>query len=50
MQQREAFINAGFKPRLSAAGERLIRLYEVTNQPEKARNVRDELEPSSGPK
>jgi serine/threonine protein kinase len=46
MKQREAFINAGFKPRLTMAAERLIRLYDVTNQPEKARAWRKKVKPN----
>jgi tetratricopeptide (TPR) repeat protein len=43
MKQREAFINAGFKLWLTRAGERLIRFYEATNQPEKAREWREKV-------
>jgi serine/threonine-protein kinase len=50
MREREARINAGFKPWLRQAGDRLARYYEATNQPEKARRLREELEPSSGSK
>jgi tetratricopeptide (TPR) repeat protein len=43
MKQREALIIAEFKPWLTEAGERLIRFYEVTNQPEKARAWREKI-------
>ncbi|MFO0808127.1 MAG: serine/threonine-protein kinase [Gemmataceae bacterium] len=43
MKQREALINAGFKNLLTMAGERLIRFYDATNQPEKARGWRNTL-------
>jgi len=50
MKQREAFINAGFKHWLTKAGDRLACFYEATSQTEKARRLREELEPSSGSK
>jgi tetratricopeptide (TPR) repeat protein len=43
MQQREAMINAGFKPLLTQAGDRLVRYFEETNQPEKAREWREKI-------
>jgi serine/threonine protein kinase len=43
MKQRETFINAGFKLWLIRAGERLIRFYEATNQPKKAREWREKV-------
>jgi serine/threonine protein kinase len=45
MKQREALIIGDFKPWLTQAGERLIRFYEATNQPEKARAWREKLSP-----
>ena len=45
MKQREAFMDAGFKHWLTKAGDRLIRFYEVTNQPEKARAWREKVKP-----
>jgi tetratricopeptide (TPR) repeat protein len=36
---------AEWKPRLTEAGERIVRFYEVTNQPEKARVWREKLKP-----
>ena len=45
MKKREAFINAGFKHWLSKAGDRLIRFYELTDQPEKARAWREKIKP-----
>jgi hypothetical protein len=45
MKQREAKILANEKIRLSEAVERIIHLYEATNQPEKASAWRDKLVP-----
>jgi serine/threonine protein kinase/tetratricopeptide (TPR) repeat protein len=41
MKQSEATIPAGEKRRLAEAGERVVRFYELTNQPEKARQWRE---------
>jgi tetratricopeptide (TPR) repeat protein len=43
MKQREATIPLQGKVRLAEAAERLVRLYEATNQPEKARTWREKL-------
>jgi hypothetical protein len=43
MKQREAIILCEFKTWLTDAGERLIRYYEATNQPEKAREWREKI-------
>jgi hypothetical protein len=44
MKQREAKMNYPFRVvRLAEAAERLVRLYEATNQPEKARAWREKL-------
>jgi tetratricopeptide (TPR) repeat protein len=43
MKQREAMLPANEKPRLVEAGEKLVRFYEATNQPEKAREWREKL-------
>jgi hypothetical protein len=48
MKQRETMINAAFKHWLTKAGDRLARFYEVTNQPEQARSLREEMGSSSG--
>jgi tetratricopeptide (TPR) repeat protein len=45
MKQREAQIPPGGKIRLPEAVERLVRLYEATNQPEKARVWREKAKP-----
>jgi tetratricopeptide (TPR) repeat protein len=50
MKQRRAMIPPGFHLWLIMAGERLLRYYEETNQPEKARRLREELRTSSGSK
>jgi tetratricopeptide (TPR) repeat protein len=50
MKQRESMINAGFQHWFNKAGDQLARFYEVTNQPEKARTLREELRSSPGPK
>jgi hypothetical protein len=41
MKQREAILRANEKCRLAEAGERVVRFYEATNQPEKARVWRE---------
>jgi serine/threonine protein kinase/tetratricopeptide (TPR) repeat protein len=43
MKQREARISPQDKGRLTEAAERLVRLYEATNQPEKAKEWRAKL-------
>jgi serine/threonine protein kinase len=43
MKAREAFMDIGFKHWLTKAGDRLIRFYEVTNQPDKARAWREKV-------
>ena len=43
MKQREKTIVGQWRYRLTEAGERLIRYYEETNQPEKAREWRERL-------
>jgi tetratricopeptide (TPR) repeat protein len=43
MKQREGFMDAGFKHWLTKAGVRLIRFYEATKQPEKARAWREKI-------
>jgi serine/threonine protein kinase len=43
MKQQEAILPANEKPRLAEAGERVVRFYEATNQPEKARVWREKL-------
>jgi hypothetical protein len=50
MREREARIPAGFKPWLRQGGDRLVAFYEATNQPEKARRLREELASSPGHK
>jgi serine/threonine protein kinase/tetratricopeptide (TPR) repeat protein len=45
MKQREATLHASERRRLTEAGERVIRFYEVTNQPEKAREWREKVKP-----
>jgi len=50
MRQRERMIDAGFKHWLAKAGDRLVSFYDATNQPEKARRLREELGYSGGPK
>jgi tetratricopeptide (TPR) repeat protein len=45
IKQREAFMTASFSHLLPDAGERLIRFYEMTNQPEKVRAWRDKQKP-----
>jgi serine/threonine protein kinase/tetratricopeptide (TPR) repeat protein len=47
MKQREAILPANEKRRLAEAGERVVRFYEATNQPEKARVWRDSLKSKS---
>jgi tetratricopeptide (TPR) repeat protein len=48
MKQREAAINAASKHWLAKAGDRLVRHYEATDQPEKARRLGEELRSSPG--
>jgi tetratricopeptide (TPR) repeat protein len=43
MKQREARMDATFRPLLTDAGERLVRFYEATDQPENAREWREKL-------
>jgi serine/threonine protein kinase len=43
MKQREAVLPLDEKPRLVEVGERIVRFYEVTQQPEKARAWRGKL-------
>jgi hypothetical protein len=43
MQQQEAMLPADERPLLLAAGERVIRFYEVSNQPEQARIWREKV-------
>jgi eukaryotic-like serine/threonine-protein kinase len=43
MKQREAKIPEPAKVRLAEAAERLVRLYEATNRPDKARTWREKL-------
>ena len=47
MKQRKASTGVGFYVWQARAGERLIRYYEATHQPEKASSLRKELEVSS---
>jgi hypothetical protein len=44
MKQAEARMTAHWRYRLTEAGERLIRSYEETNQPEKAREWQERLQ------
>jgi hypothetical protein len=44
IKQREALMNAGFQHWLTQAGERVVRFYEATNQPEKVREWREKLQ------
>jgi tetratricopeptide (TPR) repeat protein len=46
MKQGEATMTAQWRFRLTEAGERVIRYYEQTNQPEKAREWREKLKPA----
>ena len=48
MKQREAQIPQAGKVRLAEATERLVRLYEATNQPENARTWREKLPSGKG--
>jgi tetratricopeptide (TPR) repeat protein len=41
MKRREARLQAWWKSRMAEAGERVVRFYEITNQPEKARAWRE---------
>jgi hypothetical protein len=43
MKQREPTTPAGEKRRLTEAGERVVRFYEVTGQPDKARVWREKV-------
>jgi hypothetical protein len=43
MKQREAFIDASYLDWLTKAGDRLIRFYDETKQPEKAREWREKI-------
>jgi serine/threonine protein kinase/tetratricopeptide (TPR) repeat protein len=43
MKQLETTIHANERRRLTEAGERVVRFYELTNQPEKAREWRDKI-------
>jgi serine/threonine protein kinase/Tfp pilus assembly protein PilF len=43
MKQREAKVEAPFQVLIAEAAERLVRLYEATDQPEKARTWREKL-------
>jgi eukaryotic-like serine/threonine-protein kinase len=45
MKQAEAMMIAPWRFRLTEAGERVVRYYEETNQPEKARVWREKLKP-----
>jgi hypothetical protein len=49
MKQREAFLLAGEKLLLIEAGEWVVRFYEVTQQPEKARLWREKLASGNRP-
>jgi tetratricopeptide (TPR) repeat protein len=46
MKEREALSPAGEKRLLAEAGERIVRYYEATNQPDKARAWREKLRPA----
>jgi hypothetical protein len=46
MQRDEATIPAPWKRYLAAAGERVVRFYEATNQPDQARAWREKLRPT----
>jgi hypothetical protein len=41
MKEREAILPAGEKRRMAECGERVVRFYEMTGQPEKARAWRE---------
>jgi hypothetical protein len=43
MRKRERLMDANWRTRLPQAGERVVRFYEATNQPEKARAWREKL-------
>jgi hypothetical protein len=49
LKQREAAITISFENWLTAALERVIHFYEVTGQPEKARNWREKLKLTAVP-
>jgi hypothetical protein len=50
MKQREAVMSFAERSRLTEVGEWIVRLYEETEQPEKARAWRATLQPHAGPK
>ncbi len=50
MKQREALLPAGERRQLAEAGGRVVRFYEVTGQPEKARAWRQQLRAGTGKK
>jgi hypothetical protein len=43
MKQQEATLPANEKGRMAEAGQRVVRFYEATNQPEKARVWREKV-------
>jgi serine/threonine protein kinase/tetratricopeptide (TPR) repeat protein len=43
MKKRETLLDANWRTRVPQAGERVVRFYEATNQPEKAREWREKL-------
>jgi tetratricopeptide (TPR) repeat protein len=43
-KKRQTLMDANWRTRLPQAGERVVRFYEVTNQPEKARAWREKLQ------
>jgi hypothetical protein len=49
MKRAEAMMIANWRYRLPEAGERVIRYYEETKQPEKARAWREKLKPAPHP-
>jgi tetratricopeptide (TPR) repeat protein len=49
MKQREAILQTNWRRRLAEAGERVVRFYEVTRQPEKASAWRRKLSKASDP-
>jgi hypothetical protein len=44
MKRQEALLQVAWKRRMAEAGERVVRFYEVTKQPEKARAWREKLD------
>jgi tetratricopeptide (TPR) repeat protein len=50
LKRREATLTENQKRWLADAGQRVVRFYEATNQPQKAGRLREELGASSGPK